>query len=936
MSNEPASLSRGTEVSAKYKGAFCEATVKEVKKLVKCKVNFKGKGIHTISDEFVRSSKPLKISSTVEAKHPDGTYSEGTIVKLTDASQYTVVFDDGDERTLRRTSLCLKGEKHYDETETLNHLPLTNPEYFGTPVSQGSGSGKKGRKRRRPSASSVDDELDDDISDMNASKKLNFGGPNVGKVVFIESGERRRNMWIPALVVPRSLAEDYDLSSTDQSLVRSFKDGKFYVAQLSEMRDFSEDSELLISIEKGELPGNKQANQIALQYLDTGKLPWDMQLDLHNESAEDDEEYHSRKEKFLAALYRFMNDRGSPIEQVPLFGNNPIDLCRLYHVVKEIGGMNEVTKQMKWPNIVSQLNFTISSPASSATVKTLYRKYLYPFEAFEDRGSDAVTEHEESPMPEDQPKPISEEKQDKPADKEIIHLTTKEEVAHETSSQEIEENVAIKVEENKKEQQAVDMSQEEEVTPCDQYCVFDNIKVRYGRGRSSTVYEAKIVDIKKVKGTVQYLVHYPGWNSRFDEWIRCERIEGRSSKPTRKRMVANGQPARGRGRGSVRKSRSQSILPMETNVPSQSALARNGRHERRISLAESMPDSVSRSSKRWKYNRTQSIDGDKEATAAADESKPETPETDSKQTKQEDAASAVDNVDEKAEKVEVETTEKENADVTANNEVESKDANELNQPDVPQSEIFDEVMCESDAVGVDVPDDVKIREAALTLGGLQYTSRHPSPDSCEVATLSQLLTSSSSSDAPTASNGETSHSPDDTSSGSSLRLESNTTPVDVDDSLQLYALSPPEVMKPPAVGRGRRQGGRGRRRGGRRRGPAPKLTRKDSESSHRIHGSMSSCSSSANSDSEELAFSLPDLSVGDFSPNPKYIVDFSNSSYSPNERIDILRTKIDEMRHEYSSLKSEVLNIDRKRKRARKRLRERQRALAGEEVKRET
>ena len=80
-----------------------------------------------------------------------------------------------------------------------------------------------------------------------------------------------------------------------------------------------------------------------------------------------------------------------------------------------------------------------------------------------------------------------------------------------------------------------------------------------------------------------------------------------------------------------------------------------------------------------------------------------------------------------------------------------------------------------------------------------------------------------------------------------------------------------------------------------------------------------------------------------------------NSSYSPNERIDILRTKIDEMRHEYSSLKSEVLNIDRKRKRARKRLRERQRgedvthmvthklclnasfeALAGEEVKRET
>lgn len=27
------------------------------------------------------------------------------------------VFDDGDERTLRRTSLCLKGERHFNESE---------------------------------------------------------------------------------------------------------------------------------------------------------------------------------------------------------------------------------------------------------------------------------------------------------------------------------------------------------------------------------------------------------------------------------------------------------------------------------------------------------------------------------------------------------------------------------------------------------------------------------------------------------------------------------------------------------------------------------------------------------------------------------------------------------------------------------------------------
>ena len=27
------------------------------------------------------------------------------------------MFDDGDERTLKRTSLCLKGEKHFNESE---------------------------------------------------------------------------------------------------------------------------------------------------------------------------------------------------------------------------------------------------------------------------------------------------------------------------------------------------------------------------------------------------------------------------------------------------------------------------------------------------------------------------------------------------------------------------------------------------------------------------------------------------------------------------------------------------------------------------------------------------------------------------------------------------------------------------------------------------
>ena len=34
----------------------------------------------------------------------------GVIIRLKDVSVYTVVFDDGDEKTLKRGSLCIKGK----------------------------------------------------------------------------------------------------------------------------------------------------------------------------------------------------------------------------------------------------------------------------------------------------------------------------------------------------------------------------------------------------------------------------------------------------------------------------------------------------------------------------------------------------------------------------------------------------------------------------------------------------------------------------------------------------------------------------------------------------------------------------------------------------------------------------------------------------------
>lgn len=40
------------------------------------------------------------------------------------ASYLVTVFDDGDEKTLRRSSLCLKGERHFAESEVIEEFSI--------------------------------------------------------------------------------------------------------------------------------------------------------------------------------------------------------------------------------------------------------------------------------------------------------------------------------------------------------------------------------------------------------------------------------------------------------------------------------------------------------------------------------------------------------------------------------------------------------------------------------------------------------------------------------------------------------------------------------------------------------------------------------------------------------------------------------------------
>lgn len=49
------------------------------------------------------------------------------------------------------------------------------------------------------------------------------------------------------------------------------------------------------------------------------------------------------RRKMLERLFAFMEERGTPIVAVPTISKIPVDLFRLYHIVKDFGGMVEAS-----------------------------------------------------------------------------------------------------------------------------------------------------------------------------------------------------------------------------------------------------------------------------------------------------------------------------------------------------------------------------------------------------------------------------------------------------------------------------------------------------------------------------------------------------------------------------------------------------------------
>ncbi|KAL4658807.1 AT-rich interactive domain-containing protein 3A-like [Arapaima gigas] len=92
----------------------------------------------------------------------------------------------------------------------------------------------------------------------------------------------------------------------------------------------------------------------------------------------------NRKE-FLDDLFSFMQQRGTPVNRIPIMAKQVLDLYMLYQLVTEKGGLVEVINKKLWREITKGLNLPTSITSAAFTLRTQYMKYLYPYEC-EKRG----------------------------------------------------------------------------------------------------------------------------------------------------------------------------------------------------------------------------------------------------------------------------------------------------------------------------------------------------------------------------------------------------------------------------------------------------------------------------------------------------------------------------------------------------------------------
>ncbi|XP_072537213.1 AT-rich interactive domain-containing protein 5A isoform X2 [Salminus brasiliensis] len=101
-----------------------------------------------------------------------------------------------------------------------------------------------------------------------------------------------------------------------------------------------------------------------------------------NSSAEESRsgQPESEDRAFVINLYRFMKDRGTPIERIPHLGFKQINLWKIFKAVETLGGYDSVTARRLWKNVYDELGGSPGSTSAATCTRRHYERLVLPFE----------------------------------------------------------------------------------------------------------------------------------------------------------------------------------------------------------------------------------------------------------------------------------------------------------------------------------------------------------------------------------------------------------------------------------------------------------------------------------------------------------------------------------------------------------------------------
>lgn len=237
----------------------------------------------------------------------------------------------------------------------------------------------------------MQEDSSDDDDDQETKEILHEKEEHIGKVVCVENSDTNKKKapkenWFPGLVVAPQAQDTVRIRVKDEYLVRSFKDGRYYTVPKKEATEFTRAA---ASKQEG------TAVQAALEYLDRSVLPphWDRDVlfglsavlsdfEQEDDSESSDDEPREEKDHFVAQLYKYMDDRGTPLNKGPSIINRDVDLYRLCRTVQKLGGYNRVTTSNQWKSVATRLGFAPATTSITNLVKQAYKKFVQPFEDF--------------------------------------------------------------------------------------------------------------------------------------------------------------------------------------------------------------------------------------------------------------------------------------------------------------------------------------------------------------------------------------------------------------------------------------------------------------------------------------------------------------------------------------------------------------------------